>query len=199
MIPAPMGGRRTLRIIAGSAAGRRLEVPDLPGLRPTSGRVREAIFSMLAGELVDAQVLDLCAGCGSLGLEALSRGAGHCTFIDDSPRTLRALQANLERLGWAARGRVVAADARVVADALRGRCYDVVLLDPPYRSGLVPAAVAGLASGRLVADGADVLAVHERALAPQAPPGWEVLTRRSYGDSGLTRFVVDAPTPEEPT
>lgn len=191
-MPAAMGGGRPLRIIAGSAAGRRLDVPDVPGLRPTSGRVREAIFSMLMGELAEANVVDLCAGCGSLGLEALSRGARHCTFVDDSGPALGALRANLGQVGWAARGGVVRADVREVADVLRGRCYDIALLDPPYRSGLVPVALAGLASGRLVVDGADVLAVHERALEPQPPSGWEVLTRRSYGDSGLTRFVVHA-------
>lgn len=181
------------RIIAGAARGRRLRVPDVEGLRPTSGRVREALFSMLWNAVADARVADLFAGCGALGLEALSRGAACCTFVDREPKAVRVLRDNLTRIGWESRGRVVAADVLAAADALRGECYDVVLLDPPYGAGLLREALATLESGALCAGGAQVLAVHERALTPEAPPGWEVLTRRTYGSSGVTWFVAPGP------
>src|SRR3954453_13668244 len=122
-----------MRVIAGSYGGRTLKAPAGDGTRPTSDRVREALFSILGDRVAGARVLDLFAGSGALGIEALSRGAASATFVDDAPAALRVLRANLEALGEDAE--VVRADAVRWLRAASGRAhqYDLVLLDPPYR------------------------------------------------------------------
>ena len=122
-----------MRIIAGTARGRRLVSPDGQDVRPTSDRAREATFNALhsAGAIEAATVLDLFAGSGALGLEALSRGADHVIFVDSSPVALAAVRANLDLLGFTARATVVAGDAMADFPG-RGSEYDLALLDPPY-------------------------------------------------------------------
>ncbi len=140
-----------MRVIAGRYGGRRLKAPAGEATRPTSDRVREALFSILGARVQDARVLDLFAGAGTLGLEALSRGAGQATFVDSAPAALRALRGNLAALG--AEAEVVRADALRWLRAASGgaRQYDLVFLDPPYRrtaelgaplSDLLPAVLA---------------------------------------------------------
>jgi 16S rRNA (guanine966-N2)-methyltransferase len=122
-----------MRVIAGLYGGRALKAPPGAATRPTSDRVREALFSILGAAVQDARVLDLFAGSGALGLEALSRGARSATFVDDAPAAIKAIRANVDALG---------ADAEIRrADALRflggasasGAQYDLLFLDPPYR------------------------------------------------------------------
>jgi 16S rRNA (guanine966-N2)-methyltransferase len=150
-----------VRVIAGRYGGRRLQAPAGAATRPTSDRVREALFSILGDRVDDARVLDLFAGSGALGIEALSRGAGDATFVDSAPAAVAALRANLAALG--AHAEVVRADAlrwlRTASAAARQ--YDLVFLDPPYRrapglgaalSDLLPAA---LAPGALVVSESD--------------------------------------------
>jgi 16S rRNA (guanine966-N2)-methyltransferase len=122
-----------VRIVAGRWGGRRLVAPPGRATRPTSDRVREALFSIL-GPLDGARVLDLFAGSGALGLEALSRGAGEAVLVERAPAALKALRANVEALGASAE--VVAGDARAYLRAARerGAEYDLVFLDPPYRA-----------------------------------------------------------------
>ena len=125
-----------MRVIAGRYGGRRIQAPPGHTTRPTSDRVREALFSILGDRVVDARVLDLFAGSGALGIEALSRGAASATFVDTARSALRALRDNLEALG--ADGEIIVADAR---EFLRltpagARQYDLVFLDPPYRAAL---------------------------------------------------------------
>lgn len=121
-----------MRVIAGAYGGRRLHAPPGRDTRPTSDRVREALFSIL-GDLASARVLDLYAGSGALGIEALSRGAASCEFVDRAPAALAAVQRNLDELGIAAP--VHRRDAlKALSDASeRGAAYDLVVLDPPYR------------------------------------------------------------------
>jgi 16S rRNA (guanine(966)-N(2))-methyltransferase RsmD len=122
-----------VRVIAGRWGGRRLQAPRGRETRPTSDRVREALFSVL-GERVDgARVLDLFAGSGALGLEALSRGAAEATFVDSAPAALRAIRANLAAVG--ADAEVARADARrfLAGASAAARQYDLIFLDPPYR------------------------------------------------------------------
>lgn len=146
-----------MRVIAGEARGRKLVAPDLPGLRPTSDRVREAMFDVLeARRLVKgASVLDLFAGSGALGIEALSRGAASCTFVESDRRAAAAIERNLASVGLGAAGasRVVRAEAFEFLRATRDR-FDLALVDPPYRFtawpellGALPAAVAVLEHG----------------------------------------------------
>jgi 16S rRNA (guanine966-N2)-methyltransferase len=122
-----------MRIVAGRFGGRRLRAPAGRATRPTSDRVREALFSILGERVMDAEVLDLFAGSGALGLEALSRGAAAATFVDSAPAAIRAVGDNLTALSAAAEVRRVDA-LRFLDDAARaGRHYDLVFLDPPYR------------------------------------------------------------------
>jgi 16S rRNA (guanine(966)-N(2))-methyltransferase RsmD len=122
-----------MRVVAGRFGGRRLRAPAGRATRPTSDRVREALFSILGERVVAAQVLDLFAGSGALGLEALSRGAAAATFVDSAPAAIRAVGDNLEALETGAEVRRQDA-LRFLDDAARaGRHYDLVFLDPPYR------------------------------------------------------------------
>ena len=120
-----------LRVVAGEARGRRLLVPPGTGTRPTSDRVREAVFNALEslGAVKDAQVIDAFAGSGALGIEALSRGAEHVTFVERERDALEVLRSNLEAVGLGGSATVVAGDA---SSAVAGGPWDLVLLDPPY-------------------------------------------------------------------
>jgi 16S rRNA (guanine966-N2)-methyltransferase len=122
-----------MRVIAGRWGGRRLQAPPGAATRPTSDRVREALFSVLGERVQDARVLDLFAGSGALGIEALSRGAAAATFVDSAPAALKALRANLEALGADAESRRQDARRFLVSASGAAREYDLVFLDPPYR------------------------------------------------------------------
>ena len=120
-----------MRIIAGSAKGLRLAaVPE--GTRPVSDRAREGLFSSLGADVVDARVLDLFAGTGALGIEALSRGAEHATFVDRNRQATRAIRSNLEKARMTDRAAVVEGDARAFLERQTGPIADIAFLDPPY-------------------------------------------------------------------
>jgi len=146
------GSAHQVRVIAGQWRGRRLEFPDLPGLRPTPDRVRETLFNWLAPVLPGARCLDLFAGSGALGIEALSRGAAEVVFVERQPLAVRALRDNLMRLK--------AENAQVeMADALAWlhqppTPFEIVLLDPPFGQGLLEPACAMLEAGGWFADAA---------------------------------------------
>lgn len=176
------------RVIAGTARGRRLAVPAA-GTRPTSDRVREALFSALEHDpgVAGANVLDLCAGSGALGLEALSRGAGHALFVESDRRAAAVLRRNVDAVGLAG-GVVVAAPAATVLRGAAERAYDLVLVDPPYD---VPGAeIAGwlgaAAANGWLADGC-VVVVERRARddAFDWPAGLHPLRDRRYGDTAI--------------
>ena len=178
-----------MRIVAGSARGRRLVVPKGDVTRPTTDRVREATFNVLfsMGAIDDATFCDLFAGSGALGLEALSRGASHATFIERNRDALAALRENIETLGFDDQATVIEADSmRWLA---RGLHHDVVLADPPYGfeqwSELLETAVADL----VVAESNDPVAVAGQ---------WEILRERSYGSTVVTVFGTP-PTPDAET
>jgi 16S rRNA (guanine966-N2)-methyltransferase len=173
-----------MRVIAGSLKGRRLDVPTWPGLRPTSDKLRETLFNVLQGRLPGARVLDAYAGTGAVGIEALSRGAAHVTFVEQDRRAQALIAANLARCGLGEgggytieRGPVEDVLSRLEPD------YDVVFLDPPYDlADLGPAVTLGV--GRLVADGICVLEHAARREAPPAPA-----RRLTSGDSALAFYV----------
>jgi 16S rRNA (guanine(966)-N(2))-methyltransferase RsmD len=182
------GGARRPRIIAGEAGGRRLAVPGGEAVRPTSDRVKESLFSALGpGRLVGARVLDLYAGSGALGLEALSRGAAEALLVDRDKAAAAAIRANVATLGF--EGRAVlrqAAVATVLGGPRPGEPFDLALLDPPYDT---PAADVE-ATLRLLVEGewvtADATVVVERAAGSPPliwPAGWGSTWERCYGDT----------------
>lgn len=139
-----------LRIIGGSHGGRRLRFPGVRGLRPTADRVRETLFNWLQGEITDSRVLDLFAGSGALGLEALSRGAAEAVFVERARPAAGQLRRNLELLGLGGRGRVVQADARRYIESAEGP-FDIVFLDPPFADRLLPGVCQSLERQGLLA------------------------------------------------
>jgi 16S rRNA (guanine966-N2)-methyltransferase len=170
-------------VIAGAYGGRRLEAPRGQATRPTADRVREALFSIL-GDVQQLEILDLFAGSGALGIEALSRGAARAVFVERAPRALDALRANLDALGIDRdRAEVRALDARAAARTARtrGETYDLVFLDPPYRQAagfgraLSESLAALLASGGRIVGESDRRAPMNLALP--------VVDERRYGDT----------------
>lgn len=188
-----------MRIIGGTARGLRLaEVgagDTQAHLRPTSDRVREAIFNLLINganpvEMEGARVLDLFAGTGALGLEALSRGAAHCTFVDDGAAARALLRANIEKMRAMGKTRVFRRDATALGHN-RDPANTLVFLDPPYGMGLGATALASARAGAWIAPGAAV--VWEDAAPQPAPPGFALRDTRRYGDTHVTFLTAEAP------
>lgn len=176
-----------MRIIAGRWRGRTIQPPPGQKTRPTADRVREAWMSALQFDLPAARVLDLFAGSGALGFEALSRGAAHVTFVEHAPAALRAIKTNAETLGAADNEvDVVRGDALAFVAALDPLAYDIALADPPYGGGLA----ARLAATFAVAPFARILAVeHASGEAVGSLP--EARTRL-YGDTAITYIMAEA-------
>jgi 16S rRNA (guanine966-N2)-methyltransferase len=182
-----------VRVIGGRLGGRRLVAPEGDGTRPTSDRVREAIFNILGPPPDGARVLDLFAGAGALGIEALSRGAGFALFVDQARSARRCVEQNLATLGLSAAARVVAGDARrVLADLGRTTtaAFDWAFVDPPYASDLAATALAALgASDALLGAGAVVVVEHDRRTALDPSYGALALDdQRRYGDTAVSFY-----------
>jgi 16S rRNA (guanine966-N2)-methyltransferase len=178
-----------VRVIAGSAKGRRLQAPKGLDVRPTSDRVREALFASLGDRIPGASVLDLFAGSGALGIEALSRGAGSAVFVEQNARAVAVIAENLNRTGLAGRARVVRDDVARFCRA-PGSSFDVVLADPPYllATSAVDALLGKLVAAEgLVRDGVVVVERDRRDLtsAGLAPPGLALVRTATYGDTVL--------------
>jgi 16S rRNA (guanine966-N2)-methyltransferase len=170
-----------MRVIAGRYGGRRLQAPPGEATRPTSDRVREALFSVLGDRVDGARVLDLFAGSGALGIEALSRGAAEATFVDSAAAAIRAVRANLEALG--ADAEVRRADVRrfLGGASAAARQYDLVFLDPPYRLAGRLGGELTLALPAVLAPGAAVVAESDRRAPLEL--GLPILDERRYGDT----------------
>ena len=180
-----------LRIIGGEFRSRLVEFDPRAGVRPTPDRVRQILFDWLAPMIAGARCLDLFAGSGALGLEALSRGAAHVTFVETGAAQAAAIRAALEKLGAAGRAEVLQQDALATIAAM-GRShgssshssnshssYDIAFVDPPFDSGLLAPALAALP--RVLAPGARVYAESHRAEALPWPPGYAVLRDKKAG------------------
>jgi 16S rRNA (guanine966-N2)-methyltransferase len=177
-----------LRIVGGRHRGRPIAAPEGLATRPTASRAREALFNILAhahwrqdgaAPLIDARVLDAFAGSGALGLEALSRGAAHVTFLDNDAAAIRLIGENLRKLGETGAAKVVRADA--TRPPMAQQACDLVFLDPPYRSGQATPALAALSDAGWVAPGAIVTVelAHNEDIVP--PPGFAAIDERRYG------------------
>ena len=186
------GSRNSVRIIGGGWRGRRVSFPDIPGLRPTPDRVRETLFNWLQHAVAGARCLDLFAGSGVLGLEALSRGAKEVVFVEPVVAASRALQEQLIRLGGSAKGQVAAMGA---ARYLRSppQAFDIVFLDPPFGRGALAEYVPLLDAGQWLTVGALVYLEDEKtAGVPALPRHWGILKSKSAGEVGYHLARVNA-------
>jgi 16S rRNA (guanine(966)-N(2))-methyltransferase RsmD len=184
-----------VRVIAGSAKGRTLRAAPGRKVRPTSDRVREALFSILGSrfDLEGATLADLFAGTGALGIEALSRGAGRVVFVESDREALRVLSSNLRALGFADRAEVLATPVEhaLCLLARRRARFDGMLLDPPYRQGLLEAALTSLARLDLLTPGGWVMAeAHVETPLAEEYGVLRLTAVRRYGKTALALFVA---------
>ncbi len=183
-----------MRIVAGTARGRRLVAPPGDAVRPTTDRVREALFNSLGSLDVvrDATVLDLFAGSGALGIEALSRGAAHVTFVDRSADALRTVRENLERAGLASRATVLRADALDHVRRSDAGRVDLALVDPPYAFDEWSSLLDELEAEVVVMESDREIDPGERGTLVRARRyGGTVVTIARYGDPGPGRFTPE--------
>jgi 16S rRNA (guanine966-N2)-methyltransferase len=183
-----------MRIVAGRFRGAHIEAPKGLATRPTSDRVREALFNVLEHgspgfDFQDTRVLDLFAGSGALGLEAISRGARFCLFVEDSAEARAAIRRNIEVLGLTGATKIWRRDAARLGERGTVHPFDLAFLDPPYGQGLAERALASLNEERWLRGGA-IVVVEERAdVAFALSPSFELMDRRVYGD---TQIVIAA-------
>lgn len=179
-----------MRIVAGSLRGRAISAPEGSAIRPTSDRVREAVFNILAHgiagfALEGARVLDLFAGTGALGLEALSRGASACLFVEEDATARGLVRRNIEALALTGRTHIYRRDATRLGEALPRERFGLVFADPPYGKGLGEAALQSAASGGWL-EAAAIAVLEERAdVRIQWPAGFDLLDHRTWGDTSV--------------
>ena len=180
-----------MRIISGQHKGRRLQSISGADVRPTADHVREALFNILSQNVSGSCVLDLFAGTGALGIEALSRGAQYAVFIDKASRPLAALRKNLQNFGLLTQSQVIRWNISKNLNCLKPfrNQFDLVFMDPPYQKGLVPVALSNLMRIQCLAPGATIVAEHERQSDITSPDASiSVTNQRRYGQTGLTFF-----------
>lgn len=185
------GGRGRIRIIGGDWRGRRLPVPEVPGLRPTGDRGRETLFNWLMPRLPGAVVLDLFAGSGALGLEAASRGAASATLVEQDTVAANHLRAVITELDAGDRVRVLQTDALEYLAQLAPASLDVVFVDPPYAAGLARPALDCLLRGDLLKPGARVYWESDSAQAePSLQAPWQLLREKMVGQARMRLLTL---------
>lgn len=186
-----------MRVVAGRFRGRALEAPGDMSIRPTSDRVRESAFNILTHGIEEfsldgVRVIDLFAGTGALGIEAVSRGAAYCLFVEEAPEARALIRKNVEAMGLTGETRIFRRDATDLGPAGNMEPYGLAFLDPPYGKGLGEKALAALAEGKWLMPGA-VCMLEERAGTKVAiPAAFQLLDTRAYGDTEIRflRFVA---------
>ena len=181
----------TTRVTGGALKGRRLQTPKGESVRPTSSRVRESIFSILSQRLEGLSVLDVCAGAGTLGIEAASRGARQVVFVERDARTARLLGENVRLLEGVAEHRVIKrpASQALAALAAAGERFDLVFADPPYaQAARIVAEIGGATSTLLAEGGTFIVEAASKASLPEELGSLRVLDRRSYGSTSVTMY-----------
>jgi len=172
-----------LRIIAGSARGRRIEAPEGRDTRPTLDRVRENLFNMLQGSVADARVLDLFAGSGALSLEALSRGAESAVMADRDREACRVIRKNTEALRFSDRARILQSEWKQTVQALRGEQFDLIFLDPPYAMTDLRDVMEALRP--LMAEDCVTVIEHRADTGVMVPAWLETVKERKWGYCGV--------------
>lgn len=182
-----------MRVVAGEAKGRRLVSPPAAVTRAATERIRESLFAILEPMIGDARVLDLFAGAGSLGIEALSRGAAHATFVERDRKALAAIRANVEATGMGDRARVVAANVTTFLGGAASGPYDLVFCDPPFADvDLLSATLAHEGLRASLAPQALVVARVLRKHRPAVPPGARIERDKAIGEETLLFLRYDA-------
>ncbi len=185
-----------MRIVGGALRGRVVHAPSGSEIRPTSDRLRESLFNILIHahdvSFEEAFVVDVFAGTGALGLEALSRGAAFALFVDSGAQARALLRQNIEALGQGGKSRIFRRDATRLGDAPPGQRFDLALLDPPYGQGLAEPALAGLVAGGWLKPGGLVVVEEETEARISAPPQLQRLETRGFGLTTLHFFKNDA-------
>jgi 16S rRNA (guanine966-N2)-methyltransferase len=180
-----------MRIVAGRFRGRTLSTPRDHAVRPTADRVRESVFNILAHgidgfSIEDARVIDLFAGTGALGLEALSRGAAFCLFVEEAPEARALIRQNVEALHLTGTTRIFRRDAADLGPLRNMTGFELAFADPPYGKGLAQAALGSLAAGEWLRPGG-VCVLEERAgTTLSVPAGYDLIDERSWGDTTVT-------------
>ncbi|HSB07659.1 MAG TPA: 16S rRNA (guanine(966)-N(2))-methyltransferase RsmD [Thermodesulfobacteriota bacterium] len=175
-----------MRIISGTSGGRRLITPKKDILRPTSDRVKESLFNILGREVEGTVVLDLFAGTGNLGIEALSRGARKAVFVEKSRDALKLIQRNLSICQMEHRSEVLLKEVDQAIPILRrqGACFDLILMDPPYEKGLIEKTLKRLETETIYHDDSIlVIEHHRREPLPARSGGWNLIRQRRMGDT----------------
>jgi 16S rRNA (guanine966-N2)-methyltransferase len=183
-----------MRIVGGRLSGRTLAAPKSQNIRPTSDRLRESVFNILAhgydDPITGARVLDLFAGTGALGLEAMSRGAAFALFIDDGAEARALMRQNVEALGLGGVTRIFRRDATRLGAVHPNEPFGLVFLDPPYRKGLAEKALTSLHDGGWLAPEALVVVEEAVDAGLAAPDGFAEIERRRYDDTEFTFLKV---------
>ncbi|MCX7780769.1 MAG: 16S rRNA (guanine(966)-N(2))-methyltransferase RsmD [Negativicutes bacterium] len=182
-----------MRIITGTAKGRKLKAPKGLMVRPTADRVKESVFNIIADRIYGAEVLDLFAGTGNLGLEALSRGAASAVFVDNAPASLAVLKSNAEHTRLAERSHYIRADALKAVDILhsQGRLFDLIFCDPPYNKGHVVALLQQI-EARLIVKPTGLLIIEHSRHEPVTSSlvKLQVVRTEQYGETVVSFLTV---------
>lgn len=175
-----------MRVITGTARGKQLKAPEGFDVRPTTDKVKEAVFSAVQFDIPDACVLDLFAGSGQMGIEALSRGAENAVFVDNSKRSLDVVSENIRNTGFVSQSRIISSDALdfIKTSAMK---FDIVFIDPPYRTGLSQKILESIE--RIMNDGGKVICEHEKEFTPDDEyNGLKIRKRYKYGKISVAIF-----------
>ncbi len=174
-----------MRVIAGEAKGRILKSINNKITRPTLDRVKEAIFNILGSAVINGRGLDLFAGFGSLGLEAISRGAEEFIFVENNYRNVKIIKDNIKMCGFEERAQVIKEDVFRFLAGVEAR-YDLILMDPPYEKGFAQQALETIAEKKLLRDNGLVVVEHNSRNNLKIPSYLELIKKKEYGDTGVT-------------
>ena len=183
-----------MRIIGGSGRGRVIRSAKGRAMRPTAARVRETLFNLIGPDIAGCRFLDLCAGSGSVGIEALSRGAAEAVFVDSHATAVSLMRRNLADLGFDHRATVLKRDACGALDHLgrKGVFFHVAFLDPPYDSGVAAGCLRSRKWLDMMAPRSRIFVEHRSGSVWPPPPGWRIVDSRKFGETALTVFRGDS-------
>ena len=174
-----------MRVISGEAKGRKLKMKESLPVRPTSDKVKGAVFNILADLMPDCCFLDLFAGSGAIGIEAWSRGAGEVVFVERDSRVFDLLQENLRSVGFVT-AKSSLADFSVAISRMSGQQFDIIYADPPYQAGLYSEIMEKVAAHHLLTADGVLCLEHPKTLEHSHGSGWQVLQQKTYGDTKIT-------------